>query len=272
MTHTLRVERGIQAVLERALENPDLPADILALHNSIYSGVYFWIGCQHCAASRWDHAQRSIVKALALRPELLADPAGFVDALFHGAMDVRIADPVTLLNDLFQHLPPQAKSFRPYRSRAVSKAMLALSLRAYAAGDIIAAKHQLVEAIELYPPLLEQPHDVFDMVCRQALEPQMNTPLEYVETVFRNLPAGAERLGRLRSRALSEVNVGCAFRDYSAGRHSLAVYGMLRAIRRRPVHLANWGVISVSLRSLFTLLTRKDSMGCLSSATIAHCT
>jgi glycosyltransferase involved in cell wall biosynthesis len=270
MSHTLRVERGIRAVLDRVFENPDLPADVLVLRNQIYSGVYFWIGCQHCAAGRWDDAQRSIVKALGLRPELLADPAGFVDALFKGAMDVRIADPVTLLDDFFQYLPPQAECLRPYRSRLVSKAMVALSLRAYAATDITAAKRQLVEAIELYPPLLEQTHDFFDMVCRHALEPLVNAPPEYVDTVFRNLPTGAERLGRLRSRALSEVNVGCAFRDYSAGRHSLAVHGMLRAIQHRPVHLANRGVLSVFLRSLFTLLMRKNSTGCLSSATIAH--
>jgi hypothetical protein len=118
--------------------------------------------------------------------------------------------------------------------------------------------------------MLEQTQDIFDMVCYHAMNPPVTAPLEYVDTVFRNLPTGAERLSRLRSRALSTVNVGCAFRDYSAGRYSLALHGVLRAIQQRPVHLANRGVLSVFFHSLFTLLMRKGSPGSLRGETIAH--
>jgi glycosyltransferase involved in cell wall biosynthesis len=255
MTHTLRLERGTLAVMDRVFANPQLPADVLALKDQVYSEVHLWIGCQYYAANRWDDAQRSVAEALALRPQLLTQPDELLGALYHSAMDVRIEDPIRLLDDFFGHLPPQADSLRPHRSRLISKMMVDLSLRAYAAGDIAEAKRRLGKAIALYPPMLERTQDFFDMACFHAMNLPVNAPLKYVDTVFRNLPAGAERLSRLRSRTLSEVNIGCAFRDYGTGRHRFVVRCVIGALWQRPALLANKGVMSLFLQSLFGLLT-----------------
>jgi hypothetical protein len=125
----------------------------------------------------------------------------------------------------------------------------------------------LTEAIALYPPVLERTQDFFDMVCRHAMNPLVTAPLRYIDTLFRHLPASAERLSRLRSRALSEVSVGHAFRHYTAGRYPLVVRDIVRAVQQRPAHLANRGVVSILLRSMLGLLTGKQGRKGLSSGT-----
>ena len=262
-----RLERQTLEVLGRVFANPRLPTDVSILENEIYSAIHLWYGCQYCAVHRWDDAQRSVAEALALRPQLLTQPDELLGALYHNAMDIRIEDPIRLLDDFFGHLPSQADGLRPHRSRLISKMMVDLSLRAYAAGDIVEAKRQLVQAITLYPPMLERTQDFFDMACYHAMNPPVNAPLKYVDTVFRNLPAGAERLSRLRSRTLSEVNIGCAFRDYAAGRHRFVVRSVIGALGQHPAHLANKGVMSLFLQSLFGLLTTTRSTKGLSDGT-----
>jgi glycosyltransferase involved in cell wall biosynthesis len=262
-----RLELQTLEVLDRVFANPRLPTDVSTLENEIYSAIHLWYGCQYCAVHRWDDAQRSVAEALALRPQLLTQPDELLDAVYHIAMGVRIEDPVRLLDDFFGHLPPQADSLRPHRSRLISKMMVNLALRAYATGNIVEAKRRLTEAIALYPPMLERTQDFLDMVCHQATKPPVTTPLKYIDTVFRNLPASAERLSRLRSRALSEVNVGHAFRHYTAGRHPLVIRDVVRALQQRPAHLANRGVISILLRSMLGLLTGKHARKGLSSGT-----
>jgi glycosyltransferase involved in cell wall biosynthesis len=267
MTHTPRLERGTLAVMDRVFANPQLPADVLALKDQVYSGVHLWIGCQYYAANRWDDAQRSVAEALAVHPQLLIQRDELLSVLYNQAMDMRIKDPARFVDDVFDHLPPQADSLRPYRPYLTSRVTAALSLRAYAAGDIAEAKCRLIEAIALYPPMLEQTQDFFDMVCYQAMNPPVTAPLRYVDTVFRNLPAGAKRLSRLHPRALSEVNLGCAFRDYAAGHYPLALRSIIRALRQGPAPLANRGTLSIFLHSLSGRLARKHSTKGLSSGT-----
>jgi hypothetical protein len=68
--------------------------------------------------------------------------------------------------------------------------------------------------------------------------------------VLQNLPAGAERLAQVRSRVLGNINIGCAFQDYFAGRHSRVVRQVLTGVRYQPSSLKNRGVVSMFLKSL----------------------
>jgi hypothetical protein len=267
MTHTLRLERGTLAVMDRTFANPQLPANVLALKSQVYSAVHLWFAFQHYAAHRWEHGQRNLAEALAIRPQLLVQPDELLNVLCYEATNIRVEDPVEFAAGVFDHLPPRADSLLPHRPRLLSQVKVALALRSYAAREITAAKQHLIEAIAHYPSMLERTQGFLDMVCHQALRPPVIAPLEYIETVFRNLPAGAERLGRLRSRALSEVNVGTAFRDYTAGRYPLVVRDVVRALRQRPAHLANRGVMSILLRSVLGLLTGEHARKGLSSGT-----
>jgi glycosyltransferase involved in cell wall biosynthesis len=250
MTHTLRLERETLAVLDRVFANPQLPAAVGASKDAVYSGVYLWAGCQHYAARRWEDGRRSLAEALALRPQLLTQPGELLNALYNQATSSRIRDPLAFLDGLFDHLPPQAEGLHRYRPRLAGRVTAALSLRSYAVGDIAEAKHRLTEAIGLYPPILGQTQGFLDMVCHQAMNPPVNAPRKYINTVFRNLPTGAERLKRLRSRALSQVNMGRAFRDCAAGRYPLALRGIIRTLGQRPAYVANRGALSILLRSL----------------------
>jgi glycosyltransferase involved in cell wall biosynthesis len=260
MTSDIRtLELQTLEVLDRVFANPRLPKDVSTLEDEVYSAIHLWYSCQYCAVHRWDDAQRSVAEALALRPQLLAQPDELLDAVYHIAMGVRIGDPVRLLDDFFAHLPPQADSLRPHGSRLISKIMVDLALRAYAAGNIVEARRRLTEAIALYPPVLERTQDFLDMVCYHAMNPPMTAPLKYIDTVFRNLPAGAKPLSRLRSRTLREVNLGRAFRDYAASRYPLVIRSVLRALWQHPAYLTNKGVMSILMRSLFGFFTTTRS-------------
>jgi glycosyltransferase involved in cell wall biosynthesis len=265
--NVVKQEQAVFALLEKVFANPQLPADVVAMRAQAYQAAHLWIGCRYYAVGQWENGQRNLAEALTLNPELIRQPEQILRILQNHALDPRVDDPLKFTATIFDHLPPQANDLRAHRPRLVSQVKVALSLRAYAAGDTAKAKRQLIEAIVLYPPMLEQTQGFLDMACHQAMNPPVTIPLEYVDTVFRNLPAGAEQLSRLRPRALSEANVGCAFRDYTAGRYPLVVRDVIRALQHCPAHLANRGVISILLRSMLGLLTGEHGRKGLTSGT-----
>jgi len=155
-----------------------------------------------------------------------------------------------------EHLPPAADAIRPYRPYLLSRVHTGLALRNYSRGNVADAKRQIVNAIALYPAMLDQPEGFAKALCAFAMCLPA-PPHLYVATVFRNLPAEAQPLKRVQSRVLSDVNVGCAFEDYFAGNHRLAVRRILGALRRRPSWMRNKGVVSVLVKSLSKSLTRE---------------
>jgi hypothetical protein len=161
---------------------------------------------------------------------------------------------------VLDHLPPAADAIRPYRAYLISRIYVGLALRNYGGGKIAEAKHQFADAIALYPAMLRQPEDFARTVCDFAMRLPV-TPHKYVATVLQNLPPEAQRLERVRSRVLSDVNIGRAFEDYHAGRQGLAARRILSALRYRPSWLRNRGVVSVLVRSLPQLLAREQAIG-----------
>lgn len=111
------------------------------------------------------------------------------------------------------------------------------------------------------PAILEQTDDFANSLCYYATRLPAGEPLQYVDTVLQNLPAGAQRLERVRPRVLSEVSVACAFEDYFAGRRWPVVRQVLTALRYRPSWLRNREVVSILVRSLLGLPTKERSIG-----------
>ncbi|NIV36544.1 MAG: hypothetical protein GWN58_46055 [Anaerolineae bacterium] len=109
--------------------------------------------------------------------------------------------------------------------------------------------------------MLDRPETFADALCHNAMQSTVSDPPRYAETVFQNLPISAQPLARVRSRVLGEVNIGCAFQDYSAGRRRQVVRRTLTAVRHRPTLFRNIGVISIFLKSLPELLTAQQANG-----------
>jgi glycosyltransferase involved in cell wall biosynthesis len=257
MANLAKVEQGAFTVLDKVFANPRLPADVLAVKAQAYGNTHLWISWSYYVSGRWNDGQRNLAKALTLLPHLLEHPQELLESLIGHALSVRVSDPAKFVSDVLDHLPPCAASLRQYRARLLANVHVGLALRDYAFGDLEQAKHEIAEAIALNPALLEHTDEFAGLLRHYAVKLPVRAPSLYVETVLQNLPSGAQRLANVRSRVLSDVLVAHAFEDYHAGHRRNAVPKILRALCYRPSVLRNRGVVSISVRSLPALLSRK---------------
>lgn len=249
MSDVAKLEQGMFVVLEKVFSNPQLPASVTALREQAHGKIRFWISCRYYDAGQWDDARQNLAAALALRPQLLEQPEELSQLVCNHALSHRVSDPFQFVTGVLDHLPACADGLRRYRSRLLSQIYAGLALRNYGVGDIAKARHQLAEAIALSSSILAQ-KDFAGLLSHCALHLPVSAPILYVDTVLQNLPAQAQRLGRVRARVLSYVNVELAYRDYFAGQRRLAVRRILTALRYRPFLIRNRSVVSIFLRSL----------------------
>jgi hypothetical protein len=166
------------------------------------------------------------------------------------ALNHRVSDPFQFVAGVLDHLPACADGLLRYRSRLLSQIYAGLAMRNYGVGNIAKARHQLAEAIALSSSILTKTEDFARLLSNCAVYLYVSAPILYVDTVLQNLPAQAQRLGRVRARVLGYVNVELACRDYFAGRQRLAVRRILMALRYRPFLIRRRRVVSTFLRSL----------------------
>jgi glycosyltransferase involved in cell wall biosynthesis len=256
VTNVDRLEQLVITTLDKVFDDPNLPADVVAVKNRAYGGQLFLLSCRYYAAGRWADAQRNLVKSLALRPQSPDHAEDFIRELSYNALSWRVKDPVKLVTDYFDHLPAEAIELSCYRTRLLGRIYTRLALRNYGVGNIPEGRHMIHEAVTAYPMVLEQPNDFAEMLVHYAVRLPLDSPLAYVDTVLQNLPTSAQSLVRVRSRALSDVGIASAYQDYFAGRRKQVVLQIASAVRHNPACLGNRGVASILLRSLLGFLSR----------------
>lgn len=253
MTKFSLVEHTTLAVMDKAFADPRLPAEVVAIKNQAYGGVRFWISCQYYEEGIWAEAQRHLAATLALRPYLLEQPQELLQALIYHAVSARVGDPVKFMTDVFDHLPDEASFLQRYRQPLLGQAYIGSALRSYSLGNLIDARRSLARAMVVDPRIVERLEDFAGLFSYCAMHFPIGEPCQFVDTVFQNLPVEASPLKRVWPRVSSEVNIGCAFQDFFAGRKTRARREILRALRYRPAWLRNRGVVSILLKSLLSL-------------------
>lgn len=262
MSDVAMVEHDSLAALDGVFADPQLPAEVITVRDTAYGNARFWISCRYYEAGQWDDAQRNLAEAIALRPNLLEHPKDFLAHFTEEALSARrLGDPIKFVEGVFDHLPACAERLRPFRSYLLGRVYAGLALKSYTHGNIAEAKRQLSEGLKLAPSMFEQTDDFADLLASYAVRLPVGEPLEYVETVFQNLPLGAQRLQRGRSRVVAGVNIAYAFLDYFAGRRGLVVRRVLTGLRYRPSWFANRGVVSILLKSLMRLPGSGHNLG-----------
>jgi tetratricopeptide (TPR) repeat protein len=261
MSNVSKMERIAFATLDRVFADPQLPAEVLAVKDTAYGNTRFWISCRYYEAGQWDAAQRNLAEAIALRPNLLEHPADFLDHLSEDVLSAqRLGNPINFVEDVFDHLPACAESLRSLRSHLLGRVYAGLALRSYARGGIAEAKCQLAKGIELAPAMFERTDGFAELLAHYAWKLPVSQPFDFVDAVLQNLPGGAQRLERVRSRVIADLNIACAFQDYSAGRRHLVTRRVLAGLRYRPSWFKNRGVISIFLKSLMGLPSREHTL------------
>lgn len=250
MSDVSRLEHGILAILERVFSDPHLPPEVTALKEQAYGRNRSWLSCRYYAAAQWEDAQRNLSEALALRPELLADPHALTKLFAKDAMSVRVADPLVFVSSVLDHLPQCADHVRQYRTQLLSQVYFRLAMRSYGAGDINCARNRLSKAIVLDPAKFERAENFARELCYCAIHLPVSAPTHYVDTVLKNLPAEAHHLSRVRGWVLGEMNVKLAYQHYRAGQRGAAARRILTALHHRPSLIGNRSAISILLESL----------------------
>lgn len=245
-------ERLVFHILDDIFTIYDLPAEAHAEKNQIYAGWHFWIACRYYLSGYWEQGQRSLADVLSLRPELLQKPEDLVQMFFWDATSprVRVQNPIKFINDVFDHLPPVAVPLAGYRNRLLSQIQVTFALHSYGTGKVAEGRDQLSEAVRCDPAILEKTDDFIRLVYDYAARQRMASTVDFVNTVFENLPPQALSLTHIRGKVLGDVNVASAFLDYSAGRRRLVPGRVLQAVRNQPSLLKNRGVLSIFVKSL----------------------
>lgn len=251
MADVSKLERGMFAVLDRVFSRPVLPAGVAALKAQAYGEIHFWVSCRYYAAGRWDDARRNLAKALAECPQL---SEGLAQRFCDDALSPRVSDPLQFITGVLDHLPAVAQDLGRCRLQLLARVHTGLALRSYGMGDVAGGRRQFAQALALDPARAQSTQDFARSLSRYAMHLPVGSPLQYVDTVLGNLPDQAQPLARVRPQVVSEVNIGCAFQDFAAGRRSLTVRRVLTALRHRPAWLKNRGVVSIFFKSLLGLM------------------
>ena len=249
-----RLEQSGFAILDKVFNDSSLPDDIAALKQQVYSRRHLWLSCMYFATGQGDNGQQHMIDAMALCPRLQEEPEELLKELSeHVLFDVRIGNPVKLVIDLFNHLPPEAEKLGRYRARLLGSVYVEAALRSYDLENIPEAKSHLDKAVASYPAMLKQRDDFAMLLFRHAAWLPDNISFSYVEKVLQNLPANAQSLRQVQGRVIGDLNIIGAFEDYFAARWQPVVGQVLTALRYRPSYLRNRGVVSIFFRSLARL-------------------
>jgi GT2 family glycosyltransferase len=250
MSNVARLEHGTLAILESVFSDPHVPPGVIALKEQACGRIRFWLSCRYYAAAQWDDAQRNLCEALALRPDLLADPYALTRLFAKDALSARVADPLEFAGNVLEHLPSCAQGVQGYRAQFLGQIYFGLAMRAYGANDIDCARTQLSQAIALAPSRFKQAESFARGLCHCAVRLPVSSPTHYVDVVLQNLPAQAQHMNCVRKRVLGELNVKLAYQDYLSGRRGPAIHRILTALRHRPSLIGSRSAISILLRSL----------------------
>ena len=254
MSNVPKLEQASIAVLGKAFGDPALPAAMRASRDRCFGHRRLWLAWTYYGVERWDDAQRNLEEALVLVPELAERPEALANELLGHVLNPRIDDPFKFVANVLSRLPPSLAALREKEPWIASQMRLRLSLQDFARGDEVEAKCQLQEALVLDPSLGTISGDLSRLLADSAISLPVGDPLAAVDAVLENLPPEAQLLRDARSELRSQVRIGMAFEDYSAGRRQLAIGRILAAVRDRPAWLWNRGILSVLVKSLVGIL------------------
>ena len=175
---------------------------------------------------------------------------------FHGAQMTRDGEQMTtatfaVLEKLYAD-PELPEDWRALHDLAFSRAYLRAASQAYRGKDFEYGKACLEQAVSHDPSLLDDEAHPLAVIFRGKIElPKTQSPIEFLESIYSNLPPVLNDLTTKRKYYLGEAAIQVAFEAYQRGDLLAARTAVTRAIRYQPGYLLNRGVVMVFLRSIF---------------------
>jgi glycosyltransferase involved in cell wall biosynthesis len=124
---------------------------------------------------------------------------------------------------------------RPLENEAHFNQRFWLACRYYTLGRWDDAQRNLRMAIERKPALLNNPRDLLQRFCTNALDPRVVDPVRFVEQLYQYLPPEVLAVAApFRESLLSWVYIGMAMRNYAYGQIDLAREQLAQAVQIDP--------------------------------------
>jgi hypothetical protein len=158
------------------------------------------------------------------------------------------------LHKLFAR-PDLSDDVRAIRSSAFAAVHVDAAFRAYAAGDVDAARGDVSHAIELDPSLLQgSPCRLIETLVGWLNSPMLRDEDEYLEMLARHMPVRVPSPKRQVQKAMANRFMGQAFAAHGCGDWETVRTCLSRGLRSDPAWLWNRGVLSIALRTLLPVL------------------
>ncbi len=251
MSNIEELEKGMFAALDKVFHDPRLPEPLHAIQDSVYSRMHFEMSARYYMSHDWEGGNRSLIRFFDMKPALLHQPEALWQYFMENIIkNPRLVDPVSLIAAIFEHLPAALQPVQSYRSRFSAYAHIFQAFVSYSLNRTKDAQSHLEQAVEGYPPILQDPDAFVHLLASQAFIQSAFSPFAYADFVFDNLPPAAAGLNRVRRRAQGDLHVIAAFQAYSTGEHRRVAPLVLKGIPRRPAWLKNKGVSAIFFKSL----------------------
>ena len=151
LTHQVQNEL---ARLDKWFARTDLLAETQALRPEAYAAIYFEFGAKHYRSGQVSQAQGFVRQALASSPKLANDREWQLNWLAGYILDAGIEQPESLLDYIFDHLPPEATTLQGLRRRAHGRYHAALVFAAHRNRQLSSARPHVLPAITYDPVIL----------------------------------------------------------------------------------------------------------------------
>ena len=173
---------------------------------------------------------------------------------FHSAQMTRIGTQMTratfaVLEKIYAD-PDLPESWLSMKDGAYASAYLRAAAQAYLAQDFDHAKACLSKAVELNPELAaNEGIPLADQFVAWSDIPKVRHPLQFLESIFNNLPDCVASLHAQRKQHLGKAAIQLAFEAYQRGDYQATYSAALRAFRYQPQLLMNRGALTIFLRA-----------------------
>jgi len=158
-----------------------------------------------------------------------------------------------VLDKLFAQ-PDLPEAWQDMHNKAYSRAHLRGAAQAYRANVYSEGKMHLAQAVTLDSDLLADNGQMLtDYIAAWTNLPKIADPLNYMETVYSNLPPELALLEQRQNQDLGRIAMHLAYEAYEEGDMVRARTAVRQAIQYQPERLKDRGVLSILVRSHINL-------------------
>ncbi|MCB0164421.1 MAG: glycosyltransferase [Anaerolineae bacterium] len=160
---------------------------------------------------------------------------------------------IAVLDKFFTN--PQSNNFHLPKSQIYAEAYLRGAYLEYKYSQLVEAKQDVAQAIQLYPNILKSKGDnVLRDLVALVTSPLISDPISHLEAVFANLPQTAEYVINRKKQTFTLAYEATFFRSYHRKEWRRTLESFFKVVVSKPSILLNKGVIVALVKACINLI------------------